>query len=161
MSSMRFRMFLLMLMPLALIAVACGGGSSGKSTPTSSASGPALSDEAYLKVICTGTENFSNAVISKTNPADIAAVIKDFSGSLKAVNPPSDLQTFHQQFIKYLDSAVNEPTSLITTAPPEPSDSVRQRLAAKESQVPECKDPTFFDTKATAAAASPSAAPTK
>jgi hypothetical protein len=161
MNSMRFRVFLLIVMPLALVAAACGGGSSNGSTPTSSASGPAISDEAYLKVICTGTENFSNALISKTNTADIAAVIKDFSSSLKAVNPPSDLQTFHQQFIKYLDNAVSEPTSLVTTPPPLPSDSARQRLASKESQVPECKDPTFFDAKATAVTASPTAVATK
>jgi hypothetical protein len=150
MSSMRFRTLLLTLLPLALFAAACGGGSA-KSTPTASAAGPAISDEAYLKLICVGTSNVSNAVIGQTSAEGISNVIKDFRDSMKAINPPADLREFQTQFVSYLDAAVANWGVVVNQKPPVPSDSVRQRLASKEPQVPECKDPTFFDAGATPA----------
>jgi hypothetical protein len=151
--------FLLLLVLVAVAtAAACGGGGSNKSTPTASVSGPPATDEQYLKAICTGTQDFSDALVSKTTADGIAQVIKQFSANLKKINPPADLRTFHAAFIKYLDDSLTDPTSLLTKAPPEPPDSVRQRLASKESSVPECKSPQFFNPAASPTAA---ASPTK
>jgi len=147
--------FAALMLVLTLVAAACGGGGS-KATPTPAVSGPRATDQQYLKAICTGTQAFSDALVSKTTAAGIAQVIKDFSASMKKINPPADLQTFHAAFIKYLDGSLSDPTSLVTKSPPEPPASVRQRLASEESSVPECKRPTFFD--ATAAATPTSAA---
>ena len=165
------RLPLMLLAPVLLIAVAlsvvaCGGGGSSKATPTPPTSGPTATDEQYLKAICTGTQAFSDALISKTTADGIAQVIKQFSSNLKTINPPADLRTFHAAFIKYLDDSLTDPTSLLTKSPPEPPDSARQRLASKESSVPECKKPTFFDSAATptvaaTAAATAAASPTK
>ncbi len=108
------------------------------------------SDEDYLRAICVGTQNFSNALLSKTNPDDIAQVIKDFIAEMKKTNPPADLVKYNQEFIKYLEDAVADPTSLVTRAPPEPDKEVSRRLAALEPSIDECKDGTFFSRSATA-----------
>ena len=63
---------------------------------------------------------------------------------MKALNPPADLAEYNAQFVAYLEAALEEPTSLVTTAPPAPPDDARRRLAALEPTIPECKDPTFF-----------------
>ena len=138
---MRFRALLgaLLLVVLLPMAIACGGDSrSGANT--------GVSDEEYLKVLCTGLSNFSDALLSKTTAAEIGQVIKDYIAEMKKVDPPSDVKKFHQDFVKYLEDSLAEPTSLVTRKPPLPSDSVRKRLASKEPSVPECKSPTFFDT---------------
>lgn len=101
-------------------------------------------DEAYLKVICSGLDGYTDALNSKTKVDDIAQAIRDFAAELKKVEPPADLRTFHDQFVKYLEDAVADPTSLVTRKPPLPPDDVRRRLASKEANVPECKNPTFF-----------------
>jgi hypothetical protein len=130
-----------MLVLLPLVLFACNG-EDDTSAPTS---GVRTTDEQYLKVICSGLTNFSDAVVSKTSSAEIAAVIKAYIASMKEINPPADLDKFHQDFLKYLQTAVDEPTSLITRTPPLPPDSVRRRIASKEPNVPECRDATFFD----------------
>ena len=107
------------------------------------------SDEDYLRAICVGTQNFSNALLSKTNPDDIAKVIKDFIEEMKQTNPPADLVKYNQDFIKYLEDAVAEPTSLVTRAPPLPDKEVSRRIAALEPGISECKDGTFFSRAAT------------
>jgi hypothetical protein len=138
---MRHRALLGALLTLFILpmAIACGGDSnSGAKT--------GVSDEEYLKVICTGLSNFSNALLSKTTAAEIGLVIKDYIAEMKKVDPPSDVKKFHQDFVKYLEDSLSEPTSLVTRKPPLPSDSVRKRLAAKEPGVAECKSPTFFNT---------------
>ncbi len=127
------------LLAAGAILSACGGGSA-KPTPV----GPALSDQAYLKVICTGLSNFSDALISKTKPEDITQVINAYIASLQAVEPPVGVEQFHRDFIKYLQDSTADPTSLVTKPPPLPGGSVRQRLAAVETQTPECKDAKFF-----------------
>jgi len=121
------------------ILAACGGGSA-KPTPV----GPALSDEDYLKVVCTGLSDFSAALLTKTKPEDLSQVIKDYIASLQKVQPPAGVEQFHQDFIKYLEDSIADPTSLVTKTPPLPSGSVRQRLAAVEIQTSECKDAKFF-----------------
>lgn len=140
-----------LLLPAVLLFVsACGGsGASGSATP----SGPAMSDEEYLKAICTGVTQLSDALVSKSNVDDITKVIKDFSASVKALNPPADLRKYNADFAKYLDDTASDPTAVLTKKPPVPADSIRQRLASKESNVPECKGPTFFDAGQAAATA--------
>jgi hypothetical protein len=138
------------------LASACGGDDAKPTAPA----GPTVSDEEYLKAICSGTRNFSNALMSKTKPEEIATVIKDFSASMKQLSPPSDLQKFQTDFVKYLDDSLSDPTSLVTRKPPAPPAAVRDRLVAAEARVPECKDGTFFDAQA-AAAGTPGSAGTK
>lgn len=132
-------LFVAALLPLSVaLAVACGGGDAPKASPN------AVTDEAYLKAICSGSATFSDALLTKTKPDEIGQVIKAFSASMKALTPPDDLTDYNLQFTKYLDDAVADPTSLVTRTPPLPKQSIRDRLAAKESSVPECKDGTFF-----------------
>ena len=130
--------------------VACGGGSDSKSTPK--ASGPVLTDEQYLRAICTGTKNFSDALISKTTAAGIGEVVTSFKTEMQSLNPPADLQDFNAQFVKYLEDSLKDPTSLLTRKPPAPPSKVRDRLVSKEANVPECHgQETFFDAQAEAA----------
>ncbi|MEP6870689.1 MAG: hypothetical protein ABI939_02450 [Anaerolineaceae bacterium] len=132
-------LFVAVLLPLALsVMVACGGDNAPKGRPD------AVSDEAYLKAICSGSAAFSSALLTKTKAEEIGQVIKAFSASMKALTPPDDLKDYNTQFTKYLDDAVADPTSLVTRTPPLPKQDVRDRLAVKESNVPECKDGTFF-----------------
>ncbi len=136
--------FVAALLPLALaFAVACGGDDAPKPSAN------AVTDEAYLKAICSGSSKFSEALLTKTKPEEIGQVIKDFSATMKALTPPDDLKEYNQQFAKYLDDAVADPTSLVTRNPPLPKQDIRDRLSAKESSVPECKDGTFFSRAGT------------
>lgn len=133
---MRFRLVLGgLVLPAMLFAAACG---EDEAPPGGG------SDEDYLRAICAGTSNFSSALISKTTPGEIAEVIRDFIEDMKATNPPADLREYNEEFVQYLEDAVNEPTSLVTREPPLPSEEVQRRLAAKELTVEECKDGTFF-----------------
>ncbi len=129
-----------------LAGAACGGGDDGNNadeSPTTPASDP-VSDEEYLKVICTGTQGFTDALISQTTAEGIAKSITDFIASLKSTTPPSDLQQFHKDIIKYLEDSVSDPTSLVTKKRPQPPDKVRDRLAAKEASVTECAKAHYF-----------------
>ncbi len=137
---MRRALFLLACALPLLLAAACGDDDDSTPAPT----GPAGTDEDYLRAICIGTSNFSNALLSKTTAEEIAVVVREFADEMKALNPPTDLQEYNRQFVAYLEAALEEPTSLVTTAPPEPPSDARRRLAALESSIPECKDPTFF-----------------
>jgi hypothetical protein len=135
----RIATWVVALVAAGTILAGCSGGSA-KPTPV----GPALSDDAYLQVICTGLSNFSNALLTKTKPEDLAQVIKDYIASLQGVQPPAGVEQFHQGFIKYLQDSIADPTSLVTKTPPLPTGAVRQRLATAETQTPECKDAKFF-----------------
>lgn len=143
-----------MMLPLilalgAMLFAACGGSSSKNGTTpvadSTNSSGATLSDEAYLKVICGGTDNFYHAVQTATTADAISKVIRAFIADLQKVTPPSDLQQFNKDFIKYLQDAVDNPTSLLSVNPPLPPEKARQRLVSKESNVKECTDPTFLD----------------
>ncbi len=159
---MRFRLIPFVVFLLLLLVTAACGGSKAQPAVTADPSSPRLSDEAYLKAICTGTSAVSDAAIAATTKEAIAKVIQDFSASMKAINPPADLEDFQSQFVKYLDDAVSDPTSVLTEKPPLPPDGPRERLTRKESQVPECRDPMFFDPPAVSpASGSATAAPTK
>ena len=130
--------------------VACGGGGDATTTPT--AGGPVLTDEEYLKAICTGTKNFSDALISKTTAAGIGEVVSDFKTQMASLNPPADLKDFNAEFVKYLEDSLKDPTSLLTRKPPAPPSKVRDRLVSKEANVAECHgQETFFDAQAEAA----------
>lgn len=120
---------------LTVLFSACGSDDAPKGGGT---------DEDYLRAICVGTSNFSNALLSKTTPGEIAAVIRDFIAEMKKTNPPADLVKYNDEFVKYLEDAVSEPTSLVTRKPPLPSDDVQRRLAGVEPTVDECKNGTFF-----------------
>lgn len=126
----------------ALAFAACGGDDD---SPKGGGS-----DEDYLRAICVGTSNFSNALLSKTKPEEIAQVIKDFIKEMENTNPPADLVKYNEEFIKYLQDAVADPTSLVTRAPPLPEKSIERRMAALEPTIDECKDGTFFSRSATA-----------
>lgn len=121
----------------ALLAIACDDPS-----PTD------VDDEAYLAVLCAGLDRFSDAIQVETEEAGIAAAIEAFIEDLEAVAPPEDLRDFHGAFIAYLEDAVDDPTSPLVVPPPLPEDDVRERLAAKESSVAECREPTFFSNPA-------------
>ncbi|MBI2765356.1 MAG: hypothetical protein HYX53_05505 [Chloroflexi bacterium] len=135
---------------VAIFAASCGGSS----TPDTK-NPDALNDEGYLKVFCTGLTEYQDALVSKTTKEDIARVITGYIASLKTVTPPDDLAKFHAEYIKYLEDAVADPTSLVTRKPPMPSDSARERLASKTNDVPECKYPTFLGQGSATATASP------
>jgi hypothetical protein len=143
MTAMRFSRLFLLLAVAAPLQLAASGGDDDDSN-----GGGTGTDEGYLKAICTGTSDFSNALLSKTTAAEIADVIRAFITKMKAANPPADLVKYNDEFIKYLEDSVSDPTSLVTKQPPLPSDDIRKRLAAKESSVAECKDPTFFSREA-------------
>ncbi|MCC7364035.1 MAG: hypothetical protein IT303_06655 [Dehalococcoidia bacterium] len=142
-----------LLPPVLLVAAACGGGDDdetadgGDGGGDSQATGTPLSDTEYLKTLCSGLTAYQESVLSTPDPDEIAKVVEDFAADMKAVTPPEDLQDWQAGFVKYLEDAVEEPTSLLTTAPPMPDDDVRQRLANKVPEVPECKYPTFLGEK--------------
>lgn len=125
-----------LLLAASLLLSACG---SDGDTPKSGGT-----DEDYLRAICVGTTNFSNALLSKTNPDDIAKVIRDFIAVMKKANPPADLANYNKEFVQYLEDAVSEPTSLVTRKPPLPSKDVQRRIASLEPTIDECKSGTFF-----------------
>lgn len=161
------RLTLPVLLAIAALLFAACGGSKNAATGSATASGKTAtgagsSDEAYLKIICGGTDNFYNAVQTATTADAISKVITAFIADLKSANPPSDLRQFNNEFIKYLQDAVGNPTSLLTANPPLPPEKARNRLVGKESSVEECKNPTFLDAANTPGpASSPAAAPTK
>ena len=130
---------------LVLVAVGSFGCSGNDDGADNTDPGNRSTDEQYLKAICIGLTNFSDAILSKTTSAEIAAVIKAYVASMKELSPPTDLDRFHQDYVKYLQSAVDEPTSLLSRTPPLPPDAVRKRIASKERNVPECRDATFFN----------------
>lgn len=137
----RMRRFLFagaMLVPALVLFSSCGDDGDDD-TPKSGGT-----DEEYLAAICKGTSDFSNALLTKTTAAEIGDVIEDFITLMKDANPPADLADYNQEFVKYLEDALADPTSLVTREPPLPPDDIQRRLAAKELSVDECKDGTFF-----------------
>jgi len=131
---------LLLSMILAVGAFAACGGDDADDEPE----GAPGTDEEYLALICQGTQDFSNAVITKTTADDIGAVIRDFIKVMEDANPPEDLRTYNDEFVQYLEDSVADPTSLLTRKPPLPEEDVQRRLAQKELSVDECKDGTYF-----------------
>jgi hypothetical protein len=137
----RMRRFLFagaILVPALVLFSSCGDDGDDD-TPKSGGT-----DEEYLAAICKGTSDFSNALLTKTTAAEIGDVIEDFITLMKDANPPADLADYNQEFVKYLEDALADPTSLVTREPPLPPDDIQRRLAAKELSVDECKDGTFF-----------------
>ncbi len=137
----RMRRFLFagaILLPALVLFSSCGDDGDDD-TPKSGGT-----DEEYLAAICKGTSDFSNALLTKTTAAEIGNVIEDFITLMKDANPPADLADYNQEFVKYLEDAVADPTSLVTREPPLPPDDIQRRLAAKELSVDECKNGTFF-----------------
>lgn len=130
------------ILSLTLLGTACGDDSGAESN------GPGGTDEAYLAAVCSGSQAFSDALLSKTSADGIADVIRDFVDTMKQADPPADLRKYNEEFVKYLEDAVNDPTSLVTRKPPLPDEEVQRRLAAKEPSVEECKEPTFFSRTA-------------
>ncbi|MBI5948382.1 MAG: hypothetical protein HY875_09610 [Chloroflexi bacterium] len=106
-----------------------------------------VSDEEYLRVLCTGLDNYSDSLLGAAKPDQIAKVVQDYITAMKAVTPPKDLAPFHTAFITYLEQGFADPKALLTVSPPRPPEKVASRLVAKEPQVPECQDATFFGRK--------------
>jgi hypothetical protein len=142
----RFLLLIALVLPLSL-AFACNNGGDNDEDPTPAltpAAGTGI-DEDYLKAICVGTSNFSNALMSATSVDEIRTVVEEFADEMRGLNPPADLTEYNIAFVAYLDAAaVADPTSLVTTAPPEPPEDVRRRMALLEPTIDECRDPTFF-----------------
>jgi hypothetical protein len=138
-------LFLLALaLPLTL-AISCGDDADDDNTPTSVVTPGTGNDEDYLRAVCLGTANFSNALLSATSVEAIREVVEQFADEMRALNPPADLTEYNVAFVAYLDAAANgDPTSLVTTTPPEPPGDVRRRMALLEPTIDECRDPTFF-----------------
>ena len=134
---------------LAAATLACSGDSKPRASNTDPgevviATGTPVTDEAYLAVFCTGATHYQEAVNTERTKEGLARAVQDYSSEMAKLVPPEDLRAFHGSFIKYLNDAVSEPTTLLTKAPPLPPESVRSRLAGKTSNVPECKYPTFL-----------------
>ena len=134
----------------ALAFAACGddgggkGGGNGDGAGTETAP---VSDEAYLKVFCTGLSNYQDALLSARTAAAISKVVVEYADAMDKVEPPEDIKGFHKDFVKYLRDAVKDPTSLTTKTPPKPATAQRQRLAGKVNDIPECRYPTFLGEK--------------
>ncbi|WP_322818553.1 hypothetical protein [Tepidiforma sp.] len=123
---------------VATLLAACGGGdSSPKATGTGN-------DEDYLRAVCAGIDQVSDALVAATSPAEIARVLEDFAATMRAIDPPPDLADYNRKFVAYLEAALDDPTSVVTTSPPLPPDAARRRLASLEPSIPECREPTFF-----------------
>ncbi|MCA9830861.1 MAG: hypothetical protein R3B97_00135 [Dehalococcoidia bacterium] len=131
-----------------VLLVSCGSDSKDDPAPAAASpvtpSGDPLTDEAYLKVFCTGVTNFRESLLTETRDG-LVKVVQDYYDSMQAIVPPPDVATFHQEFLDYLKDALDEPTYLVTRDPPVPEASVRSRLAAAVSSVPECEYPTFLE----------------
>ena len=132
--------FLLLVMSLSLVAVACGGGEKG----VAPGAGEGVSDEAYLEVLCTGSQNFSAALIAQSTPEQLRAVITAYADEMEATTPPRDVSAFHKEYVAYLREAVNQPVLLANGTPPMPPQPARGRLASKENSVEACKEPIYF-----------------
>ncbi|MCC6388559.1 MAG: hypothetical protein IT302_14385 [Dehalococcoidia bacterium] len=127
---------------LMFAAAACGDGKSDEPTPT----GNELTDEQYLAVFCTGIVNYQDALVSQPSAAGIGDAIKTYVAELKKVQPPVGIAKWHKEYIQYLEDAVKDPTSLVSTKPPMPPEAERSRLASKVKDVPACKYSTFLGT---------------
>lgn len=132
-----------MLAPLVLTALLVGAcsGKSGDDQPLPAGTG---TDEDYLRAVCIGIDRVSDALVSATTAEAIGAVLREFAATMRAIDPPPDLVDYNQQFVAYLEAALRDPTSVVTTAPPQPPDAARRRLARLEPSIPECREPTFF-----------------
>ncbi len=129
-----------------LLLVACGGGSgSNKNADGNGAGGVAGgTDEDYLRIICAGSVEFSNALVRETTVEGIARTIEEFITNLEAAEPPSDLQGFHADLLDYLKTSLDDPTALAVKPRPQPPEDVRERLAQKENALPECDEVGYF-----------------
>lgn len=144
MSAMRVPyLFALLVVPFLLLGAACGDDGDDEDANVPSAR-PGGNDEDYLRAICSGTQEFSNALITKTTAEEIGQVVQAFIDDMRETNPPDDLEEYNAEFIRYLEDALADPTSLVTRNPPLPSEDVQRRLAGKELSIDECKDGTFF-----------------
>jgi len=137
-ASVRPRLVAAILLPLVVLASACGDDDAG-GQPRGTGN-----DTDYLRAICIGIDRVTDALISATTPEAIAAVIEEFAATMRQIDPPPDLTEYNRQFVAYLEAALKDPTSVVTTQPPLPPDDVRRRLAQLEPQIPECREPTFF-----------------
>lgn len=127
---------------IMLVASGCRGGNSV--TPLPTVAGTPYTDEQYLAVICRDLDHLTDVLVVATTVDEVRDALQRFIDDLRAVVPPSDLATFHDEFIAYLEQALAQPLDVVTRKPPLPPEDVRRRLASKEPTVPECRRPTFF-----------------
>ncbi|MCL6645492.1 MAG: hypothetical protein K6U88_11040 [Dehalococcoidia bacterium] len=135
---MRLRLFAAILVPVLAVAAACSDDDASDQPRGTG------NDTDYLRAICIGIDLVSDALISATTPEAIGRVIEEFAATMRQIDPPPDLTEYNRQFVAYLEAALKDPTSVVTTPPPLPSDEARRRLAQLEPQIPECREPTFF-----------------
>ena len=138
----------------AMVTAGCGGDSKKESplsggnepAPTVAAGTPAT-DEQYLAVFCAGATRYQEAVNTEKTADGIANAIKEYIAAMQKVVPPEDLREYQATYLKYLQDALPDPTSLLTHPAPLPPDGPRTRLANKASSVSECKYPNFLNPK--------------
>lgn len=102
------------------------------------------SDEDYLAALCSAFDEYSRALAAATDAAGIETVTAAFAVSMKAVTPPNDLATFQADLIAYIEAGAADPQSVVAAAEPRPPDKARDRLAAKEGDVKECREASYF-----------------
>lgn len=148
---LRFRWILVAALAVSGFAlVACGGDDDKDGSQPSADTTPAgdpLSDEAYLRVFCTGLTEYQDSLLTAPTADEIGKVVEEYISNLQQVNPPADLRDYHQRYISYLQSAIEDPTALTVGSPPMPDEDVRDRLAQKIPDIAECKYDTFLEAK--------------
>lgn len=133
-------------------AAACGGSGDDEATatpPQNATPGTVrqVDDLGYLDVFCGGVARYFDVVQTATTVDEIAEAVEVFIAELEAIEPPEDVQPFHEAFLEYLRASTDDPTRLLVAPPPVPDEAVRDRLASKESQVDSCQASNFFSSR--------------
>lgn len=142
------RLLLVSLVLPLLVLAACGGDKKDSAPGTAGADatpGVPLSDEAYLRGLCTGLTRYLETANTAKTKEDIGKELNRYIDDLKKLTPPADAASFHTAYLAYLEGARDDPTKPLATKPPVPEKDVRERLAKKQKDVAECKPPTFLD----------------
>lgn len=151
-----------------------GGAASATAATTSATTGaqgaqqanPAPSgDVAYMKAVCTAANDSLDPVIEKVSKDPslltdqkklidaMTPALSDLSGKLDKIDPPNDLQEYHDQLIQRFNDVIakakaGQVQSVVDIANAsggiEPSPELKMRLENAASQAPECKESLLF-----------------
>lgn len=128
------------LLALAALFAACGDSDSGivPGAPDG------VSDEEYLEALCTGSQQFSAALLAQSSPEALRDAIATYAAEMEGIVPPRDVSQFHLDFIEFLHEAEAEPALMVAGSPPLPPEPARSRIASKENSVDACEEPIYF-----------------